>query len=198
MSLPALEIKISDAAKALLGRIEDRAGLLRAIGREMDVQNQLTVGHLMAKRLHGKGPFPVSEHRLGEVSREYRNRLRASKAVVSGDTVQSAIGTSVKYGAIHEFGGTIKRVMLAGSVRLATDRRGNLLRQGKNGKLAVFASAKRKTATTVAFAGGKRYEVTIPARAPITHGIRDRLPEIGVGVSNAIITFWNKGSGGTP
>lgn len=188
-----VQFQISDAAKAILARMEDRKGVLRAVAREVDTQTQLTVGHITAKRLTGTGPFPVSEHRLGVRTGHLRRSLRGTSAVVEGDTVTSTIGSNVKYAGIHEFGGTIKRVLLAGSVRLATDRQGNLLRRGRNGKLAVFARKSRKSAQTVSFSGGKRYEITIPARAPITTGIQDRVPQIGAAVSRAIIAFHTGG-----
>jgi phage gpG-like protein len=188
-----VQITISNEAAGLISRIADKRGLQSAIAREMDFQLNLTVGHIVKNRLRGHGPFPVEQHRLGERSHNLYRSLRASKCVIQGDTITGTIGTNVKYAAIHEFGGVIKRVTLAGSVRLATERRGNLIRQGPNGKLAVFARQGRKTATTVPFAGGKRYEITIPARAPITTGIQDRAADIGAGVSRAIIAFWQGG-----
>lgn len=193
MSAPAIDIKLSDEAKGLLNRIQDTAGMNRAIARELDVQLNLIVGHIVAKRMTGTGPFPVSEHRLGVRTGLLRRSLRTSKATVVGNVVTGAIGSNVRYAGIHEFGGTIKRVLLAGSVRLATDHKGNLLRQGPNGKLAVFARKSRKSVATVPFAGGKRYEITIPARAPITTGIQDKATETGNAISGAIIRFWNGG-----
>lgn len=198
MSAPSIEFEISDEAQALMRRIEDRPGMMRAIARTMDVQNHLTIAHISSARMRGNNnkPFPVSEHKLGIRSALLSKSIRATKSTVQGDTVTSSIGSNVKYAGIHEFGGTIKRVLLAGSVRLATDRQGNLLRRGKNGKLAVFARKSRKTATTVAYSGGKRFEVTIPARAPFRHGIADRQKEIGAAVSQSVIEFWKKSKGG--
>lgn len=190
-----VEFKISGDAQAVLNRLTGKS-VLTAIARELDAQVQLTVAHIVEKRLTGKGPFPVSENRLGERTHLLRNSLRGIKVTVDGDTITASIGSNVKYAGVHEFGGTIKRVLLAGSVRLATDRKGNLLRQGKNGKLVVFARKSRKSVQTVSFLGGKRFEITIPERAPIRTGIADRQAEIGVAVSKAIITFGK--TGGTP
>jgi hypothetical protein len=194
------QIQISPAGLALINRIDDTAGLLKAIAREVDIQNQLTIGHIRTVRMRGNNnkPFPPSQHILGIGTGPGRGLLnksiRASKARVQGETIISSIGTNVRYAGIHEFGGTIKRVLLAGSVRLATDRQGNLLRQGKNGKLAVFARKSRKTATTVAYAGGKRFEIRVPARAPFRTGIQDRLPEIGDGLARAAFNFYKGGN----
>jgi phage gpG-like protein len=184
-----IEFQISGSAQAAIQRLTDSRLVLPVIARELDQQLNLTVGHIVAKRLTGTGPFPVSEHRLGVRTGHLRRSLRTTKATVTGNTVTGAIGTNVKYAGIHEFGGTIKRLLLAGSVRLATDRKGNLLRQGKNGKLAVFARASRKTATTVAYAGGKRFDVVIPERAPIRTGIADRQQAMGEAVTAAILKF---------
>lgn len=194
--MPPINISLTPAAAALARRISDRAGLLRAMAREIDTQMNLTIAHISTKRMRGNNgkPFPVSEHKLGIRSALLVKSLRASKARISGDTITSSIGSNVKYAGIHEFGGTIKRVLLAGSVRLRTDRRGNLVRRGRNGKLVVFAKRSHKNAVSVAYHGGKRYEVHIPARAPITHGIRDRLAEIGTSLSKAVFNFYRGGA----
>ncbi len=91
-----------------------------------------------------------------------RGRLAAS--ISPGSTATSAwVATNLAYAAIHQFGGTIERAPYGGSVRLATDRRGNLLRQGRNGKLAIFAKDRRKNARAVRFETGP-YSILIPAR----------------------------------
>jgi len=192
---PDLSITIAPQAQALINRMSDTAGLMKALAKAVDRENQFTVGHIRSVRMRGNNgkPFPVSDHVLGIRDAHYFRQLRATEARIEGERIVSSIGANVKYAAIHEFGGTIKRVLLAGSVRLRTDKRGNLLRQGKNGNLAVFAKRRHKLAQTVSFAGGKRYEVRIPARAPVTHGIRDRLPAIGAGLSLAIFEFYKGG-----
>lgn len=194
-----LAINIGPEAEALARRLADTAGLKTAIGREMDAQNDLTIGHISTARMRGNNnkPFPVSDHKLGIRSAKLVQSIHATKSVATGDGVQSSIGSNIKYAGIHEFGGTIKRVLLAGSVRLRTDRAGNLLRQGKNGKLAVFARKSHKRFTTASFSGGKRFETVIPARAPFRHGIQDRLDETGKAVGGAIIRFLSP-AGGAP
>jgi phage virion morphogenesis protein len=92
-----------------------------------------------------------------------RGRLAAS--VTPGSSASSAwVATNLAYARIHQFGGTIERAAYGGTVRLATDRRGNLIRQGKGGKLAVFAKDRRKNARAVRFETGP-YQVRIPPRA---------------------------------
>jgi phage gpG-like protein len=196
MTSHAYTIELSGDALAVLPKIADRPGLARALARAMDQQNLSTVSHIQQARLSGVGPFPPAQGRLGVRSQLLRSSLRPSKAVISGDAIASAIGTPVKYAALHEFGGVVKRVLLAGSVRLRTDRQGNLLRQGKNGKLAVFAKRSHKLASTVAYSGGKRYDAVYPERAPIRRGIADKAADYSAKLSTTVIDFWAKESGG--
>jgi len=184
----AVKIKLSPEALAIVSRLGASKEILESIRKAMDYQNQLTVGHIVEKRLTGRGPYPVSQHRLGERSHLYRKSLRAAKATFSGQTVESSIGANVKYAGVHEFGAVIRHKARAGTVRLRTDNAGNLMRQpGKLGtRLAVFAKRSHKNARTVGFSG-KAYSVTIPARAPITTGIQDRLEDYGRGVSERIV-----------
>ncbi|MBS0476840.1 MAG: phage virion morphogenesis protein [Proteobacteria bacterium] len=82
----------------------------------------------------------------------------------------AVVGSNKAYAAIHQFGGTIDRAPYSTRVRLRTDRKGNLIRQGDEGSAkgrAVFArenGAKahkqfRETWHTV-----DAYQVTIPSR----------------------------------
>jgi phage gpG-like protein len=96
--------------------------------------------------------------------------------VILGNGVVSTIGSNVVYAAIHEFGGVIQRTVMAGVIRVKTNKAGKLARQGKNGKLLVFAGRKTKYFTHIASKGAS-YTITIPARAPFGHGIADRLPD---------------------
>lgn len=187
MSATVIQVYLSGDALDALPRIKDVAGLGRAIARTMDFQNQLTVAQIQRGHLSG----PTSDSSLSVRTNRLRGSVRASKAISTGaGDVSSAIGSNVKYAAIHEFGGVIKRTVKAGSVRLRTDRRGNLIRQGRNGRLAVFARASHKQAKVVAYAGGRSYTIEIPARAPFGHGIADRADAYGAAVSQAVIDFW--------
>lgn len=53
-------------------------------------------------------------------------------------------GTNVKYAAIHQNGGEIKRAAYSSWVRLRTDAGGALLRQKNHANLSVFARARHK------------------------------------------------------
>lgn len=75
-------------------------------------------------------------------------------------------GAAKDYAAIQQFGGTINRAPYSTKVRLRTDAKGNLLRQGKDGKsanLAVFAKDSHKRARE-SWHEVEGYSVNIPAR----------------------------------
>lgn len=83
--------------------------LPRAIKRGMDKALEITTGRIQEKRLSGKGPFPPALHRLGQVTQQLTRSTRAipAKVISTGQTpiIEGAIGSSVIYAAVHEFGG---------------------------------------------------------------------------------------------
>jgi phage virion morphogenesis protein len=58
------------------------------------------------------------------------------------------VSTNVEYARIQHFGGTIERAPHSIRLRHRTDAKGNLLRQGKNGRLLIFAKDEHKRART--------------------------------------------------
>ena len=186
MSAPLLTIQLSESSQRVLRQLSAfPQEMAIAVTQAMDVENQLTISHLIRMRLTGRGPFPPEQHRLGVVTGLLRRSVRATPAQLLGKEVRSSIGTNVKYAAVHEFGGTFTRTSKPGSVRLRTDARGELLRQ-PGGRLAIFAKAEHKRAKEVSFAGGRSYQIRVPARAPIRHGIADRLPRYAAAIDAAI------------
>ncbi len=92
------------------------------------------------------------------------NLARSVVAQVQGKTV--AIGSNWPYARIHQEGGIIPRSAKSGTVRLRTDAKGRLLRQGTEGRnshLAVFAAGHHKRAVERAFTHGA-YGIPMPAR----------------------------------
>jgi phage gpG-like protein len=77
----------------------------------------------------------------------------------------SGLQTNKEHAAIHNFGGEIKRQPYSGSVRLRTDAKGNLLRQGSGLKanLAVFARSSHKRATERSYTSSG-YTIRMPQR----------------------------------
>ncbi len=80
----------------------------QAIKRGMTRALQIVSGRIQEKRLTGHGPFPVTEHRLGERTGQLKLRTQATPATVTSEgnqvVVEGAIGSSVFYAAFNEFG----------------------------------------------------------------------------------------------
>jgi len=105
-----ITIQLSPSAIALADKFRAAPQQFpQAVKRGMDKALAITSGRIQEKRLTGHGPFPVVEHRLGERTGQLKLRTRATPAVIEGTgeqvTVTGAIGSSVFYAAIHEFGG---------------------------------------------------------------------------------------------
>lgn len=193
----SIQIQLAPAAVALLrtsGTWPVR--VLEALRKSTDLQNELTVGHIQAARLSGKGPFPVDEGRLGVVTNRLRSSLRPAKAVVNGTQIESSLGSNVRYAGAHEFG-------FDGAVTVRahtrTNPRADLVSfRGQQGRRDAFGGAlltpagkTRKGVVPVASAVVSVRQHTaqrhVPARAPIRHGIEDRAADYGQAYSAAII-----------
>ncbi len=81
----------------------------QAIKRGMTRALPIVAGRIQEKRLTGHGPFPVTEHRLGERSGQLKLRTQSKPVQITSEgnqtVVEGGIGSSVFYAAIHEFGG---------------------------------------------------------------------------------------------
>ncbi len=80
----------------------------QAIKRGMTRALAIVSGRIQERRLTGHGPFPATEHRLGERSGQLKLRTHATPATVKSTgnqvVVEGAIGSSVFYAAFNEFG----------------------------------------------------------------------------------------------
>lgn len=89
------------------------------------------------------------------------------------------IGTNKPYGAIQHFGGTVSKSAYSSWARLRQDGKGQLLRQGAEGRkarLAVFAKAGHRRVKTVRYTVGA-HTITIPARPYLPADRDGRLQE---------------------
>lgn len=190
--VPQIKFELSAEAAEMAARLGDRKALV-TVARALDAENQLTIAHISTVRMRGNDgkSWPVELHVLGIRTGRFYKSLRHSRAVVSGEQVDSAIGSNVKYAGIHEFGGTIKVGARKGVARLRENKGGTLVRQPSNGNLAVFARKTHKRVKQVAYEA-KAHDIEIPARAPVTHGIQDRAADYGASVSAALLNFWGK------
>jgi len=171
------QIRLTEQAQALIRRLNDRRLVAGAVARALDLQNELTVGSIQEERLTGKGPFPVSQHKLGVRTNRLRSSVRPSKAVVTDTGAESSLGTNVKYARAHEYG-VDETVM----VRPHTRRGQRLMTlRGGQGQRVV----KRAQGPDVAVGSHKR-RMRLPARAPITTGVTERLQDYGHAISREI------------
>lgn len=144
-----IEIQLDDSQvrqrlEQLMGALADSRPLMAGIAAELAAQTELTFhdqgpgweklkpATIRARQQAGKWPGPI---------------LQVSNALARSITARSGadfaqLGSNMPYAAIHQFGGTIDRAPYGGKLRLRTDRKGNLLRRGKNGKLVSFAREK--------------------------------------------------------
>ncbi len=104
-----IQIQLSQGAIALSEKFKRAPQEFpQAIKRGMTRALAIVSGRIQEKRLTGRGPFPVELHRLGERSGQLKLRTQSTPATVTSEgnqvVVEGAIGSSVKYAAIHEFG----------------------------------------------------------------------------------------------
>lgn len=177
MSLPLVQIKltVSPEAKALLARMKNRTGAMRAAAGAMDDENSFTVSHIQARYLN----FPPGSSRpaigLRWKTRRLFTSIRANKATATSTTVKSAIGSNVKYAAIHEFGGTTRPHVI----------------EAKKGKALKFIKGGQTFLRRRVNHPGSRFT----ARKFVQTGINDRLADYGQSMSAAIVKFWKEGEG---
>lgn len=190
MSDNQIKIVLDAPAQAVVARMQSLPmRVLQDIASAMKKENQFTVSHIQAEHLTGQGPFPVEEHKLGVRTNRLRSSARATDPVISGQHIDSAIGSNVIYAAIHEFGGRINKPARQAKIRLRTDARGNLVRQMANTNLARFARSDHKRAreTTVAVAA---HSIDMPERAPFRTGIQECRLNYTKSISAAMIKSW--------
>src|SRR5260370_35284893 len=105
-----ITIQLSPSAIALAEKFRNAPQQFpEAIKRGMNKSLSIVSGRIQERRLSGRGPFPVSEHRLGERTGQLKLRPRAAPATMTSEGNQSvvtgAIGSSAFYAPIPEFGG---------------------------------------------------------------------------------------------
>ena len=108
MNEVTISVTIPPESQALIRKMSNLpVDIPLAIKRGMDYSLDIVRGRIQRSRLSGKGPYPPSEHRLGVVTQQLQQSLRAEPAVITGNVVTgdiAAIGSQVFYGAFHEFG----------------------------------------------------------------------------------------------
>ena len=117
----------------------------------------------------GRPAWPKSKRAAREGGKTLQDSgllVASIQQFIAWDATSASVSTNRKYAAIHNFGGEIKRYPFSSTVRLRTDAKGNLLRQGDEGlkaNLAVFAkSGHKRTRDYFRFSMG--YTIRMPRR----------------------------------
>ena len=156
-ALQQLESVLTDPTPMMAGiSVEFLSQTEQAFDREGPGWQKLRPATVRQRTKRGKWPGKIMQvsNALARSYLPFHNRTEAG------------IGTNMVYAAAQHFGAKIQRKGKAGTVRLRTDAKGVLLRQGAEGKLAklaVFARASHKRAVDRAYQG-KDYTITLPAR----------------------------------
>ncbi len=105
----AITIQLSPQAIALSEKFKRAPQEFpQAIKRGMTRALAIVSGRIQERRLTGHGPFPVTEHRLGERTGQLKLRTQSTPATVKSEgnqaVIEGAIGSSVFYAAFNEFG----------------------------------------------------------------------------------------------
>lgn len=168
-----LKAELSNEARSLMARLGSSQRVLQAMRGALERETQATWRHITMERMRGNDgtPFPASQGILGVRTGRYRQALRATRAVISGQSVVSGIGANLKYAGIHEFGGKTP-------AHIIEPRK-------KKGTLAFQIGGRLVFAKMVKHPGSR-----IPERAPVRRGIEDRLPQLSEALSGACIGAW--------
>jgi len=206
-------VQISPRAYEIVRNLRDTAGVMTAVCRVMDQQNELTVGYIQKSFLSGPGKKDPGT--LAVVTGLLRRSARPVKARVSGGIIMSGIGSNVRYAAAHEFGidqeVQVPEHQRRNSIRDRFDMGGTAvdrftaLRAGilsrKQASQAVQDSGKyvfsKKRAKQVLRAGmitvkAHPMHMHLPARRMFQRGIEYRLSLYGDAISAAIVKHWGQ------
>lgn len=196
MKATTVIIALPTATKDLLAKAPTwpRALTLHLV-RALDRENELTVGHIVRERATGKGPFPVSEGKLGVRTSRYRRSIRRTKAEASGTSISSAIGSNVRYAGAHEFGFEgVVNVRAHRSQNRALDVYQVRGRQVRGWELAGAGGRGKRVALGFTTVRAHQMRMRIPARAPIRRGIEDRVAHYSQALGAAVASAFEKGT----
>ena len=166
-----ISLKLTQDQTAKLAALKDApARLLAPLARAWESGAKEVLGRAVNGRFMGKGPFPVSQHRLGIVSHRLRQSMVTTGLQVNAGTGTASVsmGSNVKYYRGHEFGykGTVQvRGHTRKAVVTAKNNRGKLTRKSINDlKVSKLVRGRRFGYSTVRPHGRK---VNVPARRPL-------------------------------
>lgn len=104
-----IDLDIKDGISHVLPQLTTerlRGQFMGNMVRAWDQGTQEIVGIAVKERFTGKGPFPVSQNKLGVVTGRLRRSIRSTRAQVntSSGEITTEAGSNVAHFAAHEFG----------------------------------------------------------------------------------------------
>lgn len=178
-----IETRVDNArALAALGRLANatvrRAPLMRELAGIM--ADAVEENFAQEGRPKWQGLAPRTRKRRPDGMILQGSGRLAGSIVQTSDANAAAVGTNVKYAAIHNFGGTINYAPRSGVTRLRTNARGELLRQGHDKRLAIFAKDGHKRVRAVRWTNPTGWSVVMPRREFLaaTEGDVERMEEV--------------------
>jgi phage gpG-like protein len=173
-----LGVSLSSEAQSLIERLGSAdARLLQAVQRGLYRANQRTMSEITLNRMSGKGPFPVSQNRLGEVESHARKSLTTSRPVIHAGAVVSSIGSNVGYVAVHEFGfkgvATVKKHLRKAPLGDRFNVGGQTVTGRSLGRAGRQRRRKDQISSRVSFVKQHTRKMEIPARKFIRTGIEE-------------------------
>lgn len=189
MSEP-VRIELSREAQDLIERFGSAHHWMPpTIARTMQRENKFTVEHIQKERFGGNNhrPFPVAEHKLGNRSNRLRGSINDSLPWISGSSVVSSIGTNVEYAASHEFGNheTV-------TVPAHTRRRRKSVRVERTDSLGKKRTVRKRVWGDSFAVRSYSMRMNLPARAPITTGVAERIPALGEAMSADLVAGFHE------
>lgn len=177
----------------------DRRGFLESMGAEVESQTRRRLNQPRGSEVGPDGmPWPAWSDEYEETRHSNHKMLQDSGRLLDSITYRLAgsdgvqIGTNLLYASAHQHGGTIQVPERKGTVRLRTDRHGQLLSQAKDDRgrnlphkrtkaadgdlfqnLAVFAGKRHKNAVERSFVMAA-HEFTMPGRPFLGISAEDR------------------------
>jgi hypothetical protein len=188
--IPTPQLSLTPESAALLARAPawPRA-LMVNLRTTLDLQNEMTGSHIIAKRMSRRGP-----ETLGVVTSRLRSNVHRTAARIQGDGIMSAIGNNVRYMGGHEFGFT-------GTVQVKEHRARHhaldVFKVGRQGtltrglELPDIGRSRRNRKTQVAdgFVTVRAHpmKMNIKERAPLRRGINDRITDYRAALSGSVV-----------
>lgn len=171
----AITIQLTSNAAAVTAALQRFTPAMQsAIGKALDLENQLSIESMSLNKMHGPRPQV-----LGAVTQDLVRSINATPAAVGDTTVDSAIGTNLVYAGVHEFG-------FDGNVNVSAFSRRNARRNVYAPRKDGRGNTKRIVAEGASVVRAHSRHMRMPQRSFIRSTISERTDDYSAAVSGAI------------